>query len=595
MISALPLMSEHVAAGAAERFFSAITRVLRAYRTAIVRVGSAASGQVCQARAEESADPHDLRRKLAQAEAELATRRRSIAMTSHELRTPLNGILGMADLLVQTSLSAEQTSYVQAVRTSATALLSLVDDMLDAGKIEAGHWSPKPQPVAIEALVEEVVELLAPRAQAKGLELAAHVAAHVPEIVSADPDHLIRILTNLTGNAIKFTDHGGVAIDVSVERDDGAFVTLALRVHDSGIGISPDDQIRIFGEYEQAHAVSLSRPGGTGLGLSISRAVAQAMGGDITLESTPGSGSVFCFRVTLPVLRAASPAGRVFVGRHILLISDKTIEPPVLMRRLFDLGASVELARTLEAARAGLIAGRPVDAILYDYGESHDILDFKTIVSEPHPPIAVMVAPADRHALDRLRESGVKAHLVKPMRTGSLIKVISAMISGETAVQLSAQQLVPVKPSPVNSANILMKPTVLLADDNDINLLLGQSMLGSLGYTSDTARDGARAVARAIEAIDAARPYDIILMDLHMPEMDGFEAIAAIRNKEQSSDGRSFIIALTADITEKTSMRAIESGADLAMTKPIQKQLLVEAFEKAGLVRPKFAGVAQDR
>jgi signal transduction histidine kinase/CheY-like chemotaxis protein len=523
-----------------------------------------------------AAEANELRRELARAEADLAAKNRSIALASHELRTPLNGILGMMDLLSHTSLSAEQTSYVHAARTSATALLALVDDMLDVGKMAAGHWSLKPQPVAVEALVEEVVELLAPRAQAKGLELAAHVAAQVPESVSADPDRLTRILTNLIGNAIKFTDRGGVAIDVSLERQTETDVTLAFRVRDSGIGIPTADQSRIFGEYEQAGAGISQRPAGTGLGLAISRTIARAMGGDITLESAPGEGSVFCFEVALPTLGASMSAAWPCASSHILLISNKSIEPPLLMRRLFDLGASVELARSSDAAHESLASRRPIDAILFDHDGSLDAAEFMATV-QPRPPVAVMLAPADRNALDRLRDSGVKAHLVKPMRTASLTKVIAAMLSGETVAAPSMAAEV-VRPEPARETSELK---ILLADDNDINLLLGQSVLRSLGHASDVVRNGILAVARAVEAIWLGHPYDVILMDLHMPELDGFAAIAAIRKDEKLSDHRSLIIALTADTTEHTSLKAIDAGADLALTKPIQHRLLGDALEGA--------------
>ncbi len=523
-----------------------------------------------------------LRERLAIAETELAAKTRLIALTSHELRTPLNGILGMADLLSRTSLTPEQASYVEAVTTSASSLLALVDDMLDAGRIAAGRWSPRLQPVAVEALIEEVIELLAPRAQGKGLELAAHVAAQVPETVSADPDQIIRILMNLIGNAIKFTQRGGVVIDVSVEAQTPLTATLAMRVRDSGDGISAEHRSRIFGEYERADTGVAAKQAGTGLGLAISRTIARAMSGDVILEHSSAEGSVFCLRVAVPVIRSSASAGHPFSRRRVLLVSDRSIEPPVLMRRLFDLGASVELAQTAQAARDILESGRTIDTILFDQSGGLDVVDFKASLDVPAPPIAVMLAPADRHALDRIRESGIRAHLIKPMRTKSLTKVMSKLLSGR---ELSPGSIpVASRPEPSMSAPADLK--ILLADDNDINILLGQSLLRSVGQTCEVANDGALAVTRATEAVRFGHPYDVILMDLHMPELDGFAAISAIREAEQPQPAGSLIVALTADSSEATARQAIAAGADLAMVKPIHREDLLHVLDRARTTRP---------
>ena len=450
-----------------------------------------------------------------------------------------------------------------------------MDTLLDVGKIAAGHWHLKPRPVAIETLVEEVIELLAPRAQAKGLELAAHVSLHVPDIVSVDPDQLSRILTNLIGNAIKFTEHGGVAIEVTAEPLMDASVTLEMRVRDSGVGITVDDQLRIFGEYQQAGDIVSRGVGGTGLGLAISRTIARMMGGDITLESTPAKGSVFYLRVDLPVLESLKHRERLLNGKHILLVSDRVIEPPLLMRRLFDLGASVELARDIPSAGAILATGRSIDVILLDHGQALDAASFRSHVVGKVPPIAVMLAPADRDALPGIRASGVEAHLVKPIRSGSLTKVISAMLSGDVIANLSPEAV------PAAEAIQQIKPLrILLADDNEINVLLGKSVLQSLGQSVETVGDGALAVSRAKEAFRLGQPFDVILMDLHMPVLDGFAAIAAIRAATQAAERKPFIVALTADTTEESSIRAIEFGADITLTKPFQQSTLAEILER---------------
>ena len=516
--------------------------------------------------------------RLAIAENALAEKTRSVALTSHELRTPLNGVLGMADLLMKTQLSPEQTSYVRAIDSSAKALLTLVDNMLDAGKIAAGYWHLDERSVSLEPLIEEVVELLAPRAQKKGLELAAHVSRQLPASVRVDPDQLTRILMNLTGNAIKFTEKGGVAIDVTSTQRDAEFARILICVRDTGIGIASADQTRIFGEYEQASTGSSPHPGGTGLGLAISRAMARAMGGDISLESVPGHGSVFTLSLELPVVLPTQTLQQPFLSRHLLLISDKMIEPPVLMRRLFDLGASVELVCSLEAAHKRLSEPGQFDAILFDHGDALDIAAFMDHAAEPLPPVAVLVAPAERSGLDQWRQRGIRAHLVKPIRTQSLIKVGVALLAGQSLSSRSEPTPAKVRETVDRKKEQALR--ILLVDDNEINVLLGTTVLQSLGYGCETASDGIKAIAMVQEANASASPFDIILMDLHMPDVDGFEATRAIRDMEQTGLHRSQIIALTADSTPDTSRRALEAGADHTLVKPFGQAELRDILER---------------
>jgi len=526
------------------------------------------SGFGWTARWASATDVKQMRQRLSLAERALQTQSQSIALTSHELRTPLNGIIGLTELLDGTPLRAEQRSYLDAIATSARALLTLVDDLLDEGKIAAGHWRVNPKPVAIAALVEEVVELLAPRAQAKGLELAAHVARHVPDTVSIDPNLLLRILMNLIGNAIKFTQRGGIAIDVSVGQTEPHAVELLISVSDTGIGIAPEDQARVFAAYEQAEQPTGD---GTGLGLAISRTIAHALGGTLLLTSEPGNGSTFCFKVPVPRTGAETETVRPFSGRQILLVSDRLIEPGLLVRRLFDLGASVELARDLFDARERFAAGARFDALLIDYDQKLPAEDLLIIGGANHPPMAVMMTPADRMGLEKLRAYGVETYLVKPIRTTSLVKVLATLMDGET-LSVSTDEAVA---RPSAKPREPHRPTeglrILLADDNDINVLLARGQLQAFG-SLDIARNGAEAVALAMHA--SPTPYDVIIMDLHMPVMDGFTAIAAIRQSELTSGHRSYIVALTADVTQQSAAMAMAAGADATLTKPIDQARL---------------------
>ena len=535
-----------------------------------------------------------LRRALRDIEAANAAKSRFVALASHELRTPLHGILGMADLLERTSLSPEQASYVGAMRSSGSALLTLVDDVLDIGKIEAGRLDFTATAVALEPLLEEVVELLAPRAQAKGLELAAHVSTSVPASVMADAPHLARILMNLAGNAIKFTASGGVAIDMTAAPSPSADPgrrRLSIEVRDTGVGIAREDQERVFGEYEQAAGPGGAAWAGTGLGLAISRTIARTMGGDITLDSDVGAGSTFRFAVDLPVSGAALPPMRVLAGKRILILSTRTIEPPRLMRRLYDLGAMVQLVRTTDDAVHVVEGSEPPDAVLVDHGGAFDAGPAlqRLAASRPDLPMAVLLTPGDRAHLGRLRAEGAMAHLIKPVRTASLIKVVEALTAGRPLALPAATTPLPAAASPSPIAPHSPEPvdpsepeglTVLLVDDNDINILLGRTHILALGHALDVARNGQEAVDLAVARLRGGRPYDIVLMDLHMPVMDGFAAIEAIRQAEVGTGLRTRVMALSADNTEATTGYALSAGVDATLVKPISQSDLARLLDE---------------
>lgn len=525
--------------------------------------------------------------RLADKDALLASRDRAIALASHELRTPLNGILGMTDLLQHTALTPEQTSYVRTIANSAAALVNLVDDMLDAGKMAAGHWRLRPRSVDLVAWIEEIAELLAPRAQSKGLELAAYVAANVPVRVEADPEQLTRIVMNLAGNAIKYTERGGITIEITADVV-GPMTDLKIRVRDSGIGIAPADQARIFAAYEQADGMYVAAMPGTGLGLSIARAIASAMSADLRVESRPGEGAQFTLALSVPVLEAKTHADRPFAGRRFLMVSTSTIEFSVLMRRLFDLGAIVDCASSQAAATDMMRSGDRFDAVLVDIDGDIDADALAELCRQTGRSMVALTTPAGRKNLDRLRGAGLAAHLIKPIRTQTLQRILANVISGR------AEDHVPVEErfdpvAPTTSAGL----RVLLADDNEINTLLAISMIGRYGHKIEAVDNGAAAIDRVAAALSSDTAFDVVFMDLHMPVVDGFTAIRAIRASETVGAKRSKIIALTADGTTATAEQALAAGADLALTKPVQATRLAEVLndiEMCGASLPTVTG-----
>lgn len=513
----------------------------------------------------------ELRRARDLAEAASAAKSRFLALASHEIRTPLNGILGMADLLLASGLTSEQATYARAVRTSGAALLSIVDDVLDLGKIEAGRLELQPDDASIEAVVEDVVELLAPRAQARGIELAGYVAADVPRRLIFDTVRLRQVLINLAGNGIKFTERGGVAINATLKARTKEHCVVTFDVTDTGIGIARQDAERIFTEYEQGENGTTRRYAGTGLGLAISRAIVRRMQGELEVQSEFGKGSTFAFSVLMPnptypeIVARSDPAE--LIGRHILIVSPAEIEPPLLVRRVHDFGGTALLVTNPSEARAALSA-RSYDAMLVDQTGVADAAETLVAIGlDQRPPAAVLVAPSDRGTLELMRHVGFSGYLVKPVRAQSIAKVIFALVEGRPIAADALDVRVPVAPRRLEGRKL----KILVADDNPINVLLTRAMLESRGHRVTTAEDGRQAVD-VFTAASGDMTFDVVLMDLHMPTLDGYVAIRAIRAANQSP--RPLILALTADVTAETERATRAAGADGRLIKPIDADAL---------------------